>query len=116
MAHRRRRPRRWGRIGCALEIMLGVLFSIVHLGVAWGISGWWPRVLAVPPSDPRRILFSIYWWPPMHLLGHAAEGAGAPAGGITNLMLLPLAWVVCSAYGWLTAIALCLPSRLRRRR
>lgn len=114
--HGPRGARRWGRIGCALEIMLGILFSIVHFGVAWRLSGWWPQILSVPPTDPRRVLFSIYWWPPMRLLGEAAGGAGAPAGGITSLMLLPLGWLTCSVYGWLTAIALCLPFRIRRRR
>jgi hypothetical protein len=62
------------------------------------------------------VLFSIYWWPPMRLLGVAAAEAGAPQGGITNLMLLPLAWLTCSVLGWLTAIAICLPFRIKRRR
>ncbi|RUL85946.1 hypothetical protein [Tautonia sociabilis] len=94
-----------------------MLFSMVHAGVAWRISGWWPAVLTLPPSDPRRNLFSIDWWPPMRALGEAASGAGAPAGGgISNLMLLPLDWLTCFVSGWLTAIASCLPFRLRRRR
>ena len=108
--------RRWGRTGCALEIMLAVLFSMAHAALAWRASGWWPQVLALPPSAPARVLFSIYWWPPMQLLGVVAGEAGAPQGGITNLMLLPLGWLTCFAYGWLTAIAACLPFRLKRRR
>ncbi len=112
----RQEPRRWGRFGCGLEIMLAILFALVHSAVAWQVSGWWPQVLSLPPNAPARILFSIYWWPPMRLLGVVAAEAGAPAGGITNLMLLPLGWITCFVYGWLTAIAICFPFRIKRRR
>ena len=96
--------------------MLAILFAMAHLVAAWRISAWWPRVLNLPPSSPYRMLFSIYWWPPMRLLGLLTAEAGAPPGGVTDLMLLPLSWVTCFVYGWATSLALCLPFRLLNRR
>ena len=113
-----RGPRRWGRVGCALEIMLATLFALLHAAAAWRVSAWWPGVTALPPSAPARLIFTAYWWPPMRLLDWLGGELGAPTRRDHGLMLLPLGWLTCFVYGWLTALAVCLPhaTRLNRRR
>ena len=57
--------RRSGRVGCVLEIMLAILFALLHFAAAWRLSAFWPGVLNLPPGSPvSRSLFTIYWWPP----------------------------------------------------
>lgn len=107
--------RRSGRVGCVLEIMLAILFALLHFAVAWRLSALWPGVLNLPLGDPYRLAFTVYWWPPFRLLDALISEAGAPRGGIANLTLMPLSWLTCFAYGWITSLALALPFRLLRR-
>jgi len=106
---------RTGRAGCLLVILLAMGFAVAHFAIAWRISAWWPAVTRLPPSSPYRLIFSIYWTPPFLMLEAWRQEAGLPPGGVANLALLPMAWITCFVYGWLTALLLAALFQLRNR-